>query len=245
MAKRFNMLLISALGCVFILAMMMYETEAFKGIEVNGFDSLIIALEFTTSEEQLNQILNIGKDTKYTRTAIANNTRFDFAFIFIYGLFLSSLIIFLFGERGLLTRFLITLVIIACTSDILENLAIMDLVLPATYLDLKEQAYLQFLSKATYMKWTLLFVVIGYSLWWKIRNSILSKEKWAWSFWLIFVMLFAISVVFVITSIQGVFDASDQAGIIQTIIQFNGILLICLLLWPVADLIRGIRALVK
>ena len=239
------MLLISVLGCAFILVVMICEIKTIKDAEVNGFHNIIIALEFTTSEEQLSQILAVGKDTASTRMAIANNTRFDFAFIFIYGLFLSSLVIFLFGEKGLLTRFLITLIVIACASDIIENLAILDLLLPSSYLNLSEEDYFQFLSKATYMKWTLLFIVIGYSLWWKIRNTFLSKEKWAWSFWLIITILLACCIVFVITSIQGLFNSGDQSKIIERIICFNGVLLVFLLCWPLADLIRGIKALVK
>ncbi len=239
------MLLLSLLGCLGISSLMNGQLVDLQGIQVNGFYNIIIALEFAINQLQLEQILNAGRNNEATIEAIANHTRFDFAFITAYGLFLGTLIIYLLGTKDLLPKFLITLLAIACISDVIENLAILDLVGQASYLDLPEKEGFRILSKATYMKWTLLFVVVGSSLYWKLQQWFLRRKSGSWIALALLIFLLLVCVAFVLTSVHHWFPAELRPEFIEKIIVLNGLVLLSLFIWPLGDLFRGVRMLFK
>lgn len=119
-----------------------------------GFFSPVIAFEFATENEDINQIFGTMESldrTELLRT-MTNSTRLDFLFLLLYGAFLLSFSIISASHTGARRYYLAALLaIVAPLFDILENLqllAIMDQIQIG-----KTHHELELLRLFTWVKW--------------------------------------------------------------------------------------------
>jgi hypothetical protein len=233
----------SLIACVGAFLLMRQEISSLDRSSINGYNNIIFAMEFAEDEDQVNKILGEGIGRASVAESLKDHTRLDYAFILSYGIFIIALILFIVGRSGILSNLLILLVLVACASDIVENLSLSEILTltPDGKLSHNTDKNLGILSKATYMKWMSLFIVTGYTLWWKLRYFSMKGKIWSRAHFLLIFFFVVLWIIFVTSSENAFFSKAFQPVIIEKIILIHSLAFILWMIWPLRELWRAFR----
>jgi len=165
-----------------------YSPPADKSPE--GYNSVILAFEFVSDNEQLREVLSPLSSSEIEGLDRLNKV--DFAFMLLYGAFLLSIIIVLKKlHQHHWLKYISAMVVLAVLADFLENLQLLNLTEAYQSGATSLESTIQQLAIFTWIKWILLAMVIG-----AIGYSLITAERYKWVGYFLFIpLVFGVSAI--------------------------------------------------